>query len=98
MAIVSNTGGLQYPKSYVHCYINGQHHHSASLTATFNHEGFLKLEVAMARLCRCKFVSPDNVATEILVRGLVTTGTPAATPAAAAAAVTSVNSGVLISE
>jgi hypothetical protein len=75
IAIVSNTGGLEYPKSYVLCYVNGQHHHSASLTATLNHEGFLKLEVAMARLFRCKFVAPDNVAIEILVRGLA-----AATP------------------
>ncbi len=24
-AIVSNTGGLEYPKSYVLCYVNGQH-------------------------------------------------------------------------
>jgi hypothetical protein len=86
IAIVSNTGGLEYPKSYVLCYVNGQHHHSASLTATLNHEGFLKLEVAMARLFRCKFVAPDNVAIEILVRGLAATGTPAAVAAAAAAA------------
>jgi uncharacterized membrane protein YgcG len=50
IAIVSNTGGLEYPKSYILCYVNGQHQHSASLTTTLNHEGFLKLKVAMARL------------------------------------------------
>ncbi len=41
----------------------------------------------MARLFICKFVAPDNVAIEILVRGLAatSTGTPPAAAAAAAA-------------
>ncbi len=47
------------------------------MTTTLNREGILKLEVALARLFRWKFVAPDNVAIEILVRGLAAAGTPA---------------------
>jgi hypothetical protein len=58
--------------SHVLCY-------SASSTVTDPslHEGIPKMVVALARLFRCKFVAPDNIAIEILVRGhsLAVTGT-----------------------
>ncbi len=47
-----------------------------SLTANLNREGILKLEVALARLFRCKFDAPDNVTIEILVRSLAAAGMP----------------------
>ena len=47
--------------SHVLCY-------SASSTVTDPslHEGIPKMVVALARLFRCKFVAPDNIAIEIL--------------------------------
>ena len=88
IAIVSNAGGLEYPRSYVLCDVNITTAHplpDGSIAAPLDHEGILKLEVALARLFRCKFVATDNVTIEILVRGLEAAATPAAAAAAAAA-------------
>jgi hypothetical protein len=58
--------------SHVLCY-------SASSTVTDPslNEGILKTVVALARLFRCKFVAPDSITIEILIRGhsLAVTGT-----------------------
>jgi hypothetical protein len=37
---------------------------AGSIAAPLDHEGILKMEVALARLFRCKFVAPDNVAND----------------------------------